>query len=341
MMKAFILRICALCFLQITDYSCADHFLDAELMISTTTKDIIFVLNAENAGKNKWKLHLAPTSDGEDKLILDIEGDECDTKEKSLSFCKPGSFFCCTIPNPFDEHRLKSTSSGTLPSLSDTKPYASSWSKLELSGFLFRNILRSRPFKTTFLVLKWDTPGALGLTAYPERPERHGDNWEPLPPMNFGFYLTVAIGHSMLYIVVKSAEREYQSELQVVSFQFGRLISVISKTIYSAIVKLLGKIHNRNTFDCTSVPHDVLPDIKLSKEKGERGLKLTSQEYVHEISKEKDNTSQKKCILALEGAEDDGIWTIGATILKRHPMLLQSSGKDKGLLFTSTTTLQD
>lgn len=339
-MKAFILRICALCLLQLTDYLCADHFLDAEPMKSTTTKDIIFVLNAENAGKNKWKLHLAPTSDGEDGLILDIEGDECDTKEKSLSFCKPDSFFCCTMPNPFDEHRLKSTSSGTLPSLSDTKSYTSSWSKLELSGFLFRKILWSKPCKTKFLVLNWDTPGALRLTAYPERPERHGDNWEPLPSMNFGFYLTVEIGHCMLYIVVRSAKHDYQSELQVVSFQFGRLISVIAEKIYSVIAKLLGKIHNRNTFDCTSVPHDELPDIKLSKEKGERGLKLTSQEYVHEISKEKHNTSQRKCILALKGAKDS-IWVIGATILKRHPMLLQSNGRDKGLLFTRTKNLHD
>lgn len=250
-------------------------------MILPNNKDGVFLIHAQNDGKNKWKIYPTSTTEGKTGWVFNIELDGCKSRRKPLSL---GSYFsCCTMPNPVDERQSESTSSGTSPPLPNWKPHGSSCSNLELSGYLLQQILHSSQSKTKVLALNWDTPGTLRLTVDPVHLKA---DWKSLQSTKFAVFFPEAIRHSWLTITVRTATHIWDEEQpHVLSFDFGRLVSVIPKKSYSTIKEKLVERNNRDIFDCDFVTHDKLPYIELKNKQSNHVLKLTSKEYVYEIPK--------------------------------------------------------
>lgn len=93
------------------------------------------------------------------------------------------------------------------------------------------------------VALYWDTPFTLCLGVYPTRRE---DGWETIPYFSSHLYLDeLAIGYFCAMITVGYASTYiYRNEgRDILSFDFGRLRSVIPTNIYSIIVNSSVKTH--------------------------------------------------------------------------------------------------
>lgn len=342
-MKTALLHFCVLCLSKMSLFlSCDVHiFYAKQLKLSDNYENVVFVLEAEYAGANKWKLD-TPEGPHDGTFIVAADKGITYTDNKSpqhhLSLLLP-----CVFHKP---DRDSSNSHYFKPWVQDLTydlkkhPRIKSVSELMVTGFLLDRILRKEPHTPMAIALQWNSPFSFSIRVYPTRNE---DGWATIPgkypwldikSFGIGFFVaTVKVGYSAEY--VRGIEAP-----STVYFDFSRLISWVPSKFYSMIVHgLTSEYTSFQAFDCDSVTKFKLPDIRFIIDGLEGELKLTSEEYIQRIPNIKGE--EEKCILALKEAEEGGIWTIGALILKRHPMLLQSTGEDKRLLFTSTTKLQD
>ncbi|CCI41605.1 unnamed protein product [Albugo candida] len=305
-------------------FSCDVHILyPKQLKLSDNYENVVFVLEAEYEGANNWKVN---TPEGPHAFIVAAEIGITYIDNKS-----PQHHLSLLLPCMFHKPDRDSSNSHHYKAwvqdlMCDPKKYPriKSVSEVQVTGSLLDRILRKEPHTPMAIVLQWNPPFTFSISVDPTRNE---DGWATIPGkypwLNFesfgiGFFAaTVKVGYSA----------EYAREIKAPStfhFDFGSLISWVPSEFYSMIVHGLPiEYTSFQAFDCDSVTKSELPDIRFNIDGLKEESKLTSEEYIQRIPNEKGE--EEKCILALI-KDPTETWTIGAPILKRHPMRLRHKG---------------